>query len=333
LYTDDQATEHIATQPTMNEYSRSIDTRHHGIRQDYVDGDIRIGGVASQDNESDILTKFLQPSLHEKHTTLLHIKQDKQPTSTQLSNCVLKLTSNGGERLPSTPTHRTLAKTHQLPLNPPEKTTRHHDTIRTHPQPYKAGRTVLPRITGVPNKDRIHRRQRHTHKQHVKILPRTFHQVEHHQDVRLRGPPYTRHGTTDKQEKVKTVKDMFPPTFLQLILNGLHSQPPPPGAVTKSQSNYPPNHADDTGDGPRNNSQTKTNPIPPSVHINRPTKDLLTPPTAPSKIHTHIKTNGPQHHLHDPPTYTNTMITQKWRNRKRDRTNFDKFLQLRFVTI
>ncbi len=56
--------------PTMNEHSRLIDTRHHAIRQDYVNGQMRIGGVASQDNdnESDILTKYLQPPLHEKHT-------------------------------------------------------------------------------------------------------------------------------------------------------------------------------------------------------------------------------------------------------------------------
>jgi hypothetical protein len=38
LYTDNQAAEHIATQPTMNEHSRSINTRHHVIRQDYVNG-------------------------------------------------------------------------------------------------------------------------------------------------------------------------------------------------------------------------------------------------------------------------------------------------------
>ncbi len=57
--TDNQAAEHIAIQPTMNEHSRSIDTRHHAIRQDYVDGEMRIGRVASQDNESDILTKYL----------------------------------------------------------------------------------------------------------------------------------------------------------------------------------------------------------------------------------------------------------------------------------
>ena len=37
LYTDNQAAEHIATQPTMNDHSRSIDLRHHSIRQDYVE--------------------------------------------------------------------------------------------------------------------------------------------------------------------------------------------------------------------------------------------------------------------------------------------------------
>ena len=44
LYTDNQAAEHIATQPTMNEHSRSIDLRHHSIRQDYVEDGMRIGG-------------------------------------------------------------------------------------------------------------------------------------------------------------------------------------------------------------------------------------------------------------------------------------------------
>ncbi len=32
LYTYNQAAEHIATQPNMNEHSRSIDIRHHAIR-------------------------------------------------------------------------------------------------------------------------------------------------------------------------------------------------------------------------------------------------------------------------------------------------------------
>jgi hypothetical protein len=34
LYTDNQAAEHIATQPNMNEHSRSIDIRHHAIHQE-----------------------------------------------------------------------------------------------------------------------------------------------------------------------------------------------------------------------------------------------------------------------------------------------------------
>ena len=68
LFTDNQAAEHIATQPNMNDHSRSIDIRHHAIRQDYVNGEMRIGGVATQDNTSDILTKNLQPPLHIKHT-------------------------------------------------------------------------------------------------------------------------------------------------------------------------------------------------------------------------------------------------------------------------
>jgi hypothetical protein len=33
IYTDNQASEHIVTQPTLNEHSRSIDIRHHAVRQ------------------------------------------------------------------------------------------------------------------------------------------------------------------------------------------------------------------------------------------------------------------------------------------------------------
>ncbi len=91
LFTDNQAAEHIATQPNMNEHSRSIDIRHHAIRQDYIDGEMRIGGVGTQDNTSNILTKNLQPPLHIKHTRELNIKQNEQQT---LTNCVTKLTLN-----------------------------------------------------------------------------------------------------------------------------------------------------------------------------------------------------------------------------------------------
>jgi hypothetical protein len=76
----------------MNEHSRSIDTRHHAIRQDYVNGEMRIGGVASQDNESDILTKYLQPPLHLKHTRELHTTPEKPSDTKTLSNLALKCT-------------------------------------------------------------------------------------------------------------------------------------------------------------------------------------------------------------------------------------------------
>jgi hypothetical protein len=66
-YTDNQAAEHITTQPNMNDDFRSIDIRIHGIRQDYLDEAMRIGGVASEDNTTDILTKNLQPHLHQIH--------------------------------------------------------------------------------------------------------------------------------------------------------------------------------------------------------------------------------------------------------------------------
>jgi hypothetical protein len=91
LYTDNQAAEHIATQPNMNDHSRSIDIRIHGIRQDYLDNAMRIGGVASEDNTSDILTKNLQPHLHQKHCLPLHLtKQRKTKTGTHNS---VRLTS------------------------------------------------------------------------------------------------------------------------------------------------------------------------------------------------------------------------------------------------
>ena len=88
LYTDSQAAEHIATQPTMNEHSRSIDIRHHSLRQDYLDNRMRIGGIKSKDNTSDILTKFLQPDLYREHTRylfpqgLLHTPRSNNNTHT-----------------------------------------------------------------------------------------------------------------------------------------------------------------------------------------------------------------------------------------------------------
>jgi hypothetical protein len=94
LYTDNQAAEHIATQPNMNDHSRSIDIRIHGIRQDYLDNAMRIGGVASEDNTTGILTKNLQPHLHQKHCKHLNLTPHRQKTKgTTSTNNSLRLTS------------------------------------------------------------------------------------------------------------------------------------------------------------------------------------------------------------------------------------------------
>ena len=97
LYTDNQAAEHIATQPNMNDHSRSIDIRIHGIRQDYLDNAMRIGGVASEDNTSDILTKNLQPHLHQKHCLQLHLT--KQRKTKKGTHNALRLTSRRKAKL------------------------------------------------------------------------------------------------------------------------------------------------------------------------------------------------------------------------------------------
>ena len=107
----------------MNEHSRSIDIRHHAIRQDYVDGLMRIGGVDTQDNTSDILTKFLQPPLHIKHTSHLHINNTNRVTNTHTS-------------LQSHVTHATLKQHTSVGA----QTSHHHrqkrnDTPRNQPKP------------------------------------------------------------------------------------------------------------------------------------------------------------------------------------------------------
>jgi hypothetical protein len=123
LFTDNQAAEHIATQSNMNEHSRSIDIRHHAIRQDCIDWEMRIGGVGTQENTSDILTKNLQPPLHIKHTKELNIIQNTKQT---LTNCVTRLTLNFERAGDDTDTSRNrhLSMNHQLPLRPSLKTNR-----------------------------------------------------------------------------------------------------------------------------------------------------------------------------------------------------------------
>jgi hypothetical protein len=93
LYTDNQAAEHLTTQPNLNDHARSIDIRHHEIKQNYVQNNMRIGGVSSTNNTSDILTKTLQPPLHAKHCAPLHILNTTvQPHITILHNMLVSVT-------------------------------------------------------------------------------------------------------------------------------------------------------------------------------------------------------------------------------------------------
>jgi hypothetical protein len=80
LFTDNQAAEHLAIQPNLNEHGRTIDTRHHEVRQDYLDGKVQIGGVKITANPSDILTKFLPAPSHQEHSKYLNLTPPKPYT-------------------------------------------------------------------------------------------------------------------------------------------------------------------------------------------------------------------------------------------------------------
>jgi hypothetical protein len=80
LFTDNQAAEHLATQPNLNEHGRTIDTRHHEVRQDYLEGKVQIGGVKTTENPSDILTKFLPAPAHQEHSKYLNLTTPKPYT-------------------------------------------------------------------------------------------------------------------------------------------------------------------------------------------------------------------------------------------------------------
>ena len=138
LYTDNQAAEHIATQPTMSEHSRSIDLRHHSIRQDYIENGMRIGGVSSKDNTADILTKALQPDLHTTHTS--HLFPDRASPTTQPksdAHTSSDVNNTNDENTPHT-THlqNMVTHAHYDPLPPP--TTIIHRQANNNPAMTKA---------------------------------------------------------------------------------------------------------------------------------------------------------------------------------------------------
>jgi hypothetical protein len=151
LYTDNQAAEHIATQPNMNDHSRSIDIRIQGIRQDYLDEAMRIRGVASTDNTSDILTKNLQPHLHQKHCTPLHITTHRKEY--KAINNSLGLTSLSCQEVGASPDNCNVPHTQQrLPRHPPRASVR--EPPLAHPQQTTSQRVNLANRT----------RQRQQHK-------------------------------------------------------------------------------------------------------------------------------------------------------------------------
>jgi hypothetical protein len=87
----------------MSGHSCSIDIRHHEIKQDYVEGGMRIGGISSADNTADILTKSLQPPTHANHCAHLHILRPKvMAHTTTLYNMHLVATNVTAPQTPLT---------------------------------------------------------------------------------------------------------------------------------------------------------------------------------------------------------------------------------------
>jgi hypothetical protein len=131
LYTDSQSAEHLATQPNMTDAARAIDIRHHEIKQDYLMNNMRIGGVSSKQNTSDILTKSLQPPIHAIHCSRLHILT---PTITTHSNTI---------------TNNMVFATLKHPISPPNKPSPTHpnnNDVKKHKRKAKKQRqrTQLP---------------------------------------------------------------------------------------------------------------------------------------------------------------------------------------------
>ncbi len=93
----------------MTGAARAIDIRHHEIKQDYLMNNMRIGGVSTKQNTSDILTKSLQPPIHAIHCSHLHILTPTITTHTQT------LTHNAVFAIPkqqSSTTNTTLTQPH-----------------------------------------------------------------------------------------------------------------------------------------------------------------------------------------------------------------------------
>jgi hypothetical protein len=150
LFTDNQAAEHIATRPTMKEHSRSIDIRHHAVRQDYICGEIQIGGVKTTDNPSDILTKFLPAPTHMQHSRFLHIQfpTNDQPTPSLTPSTTTYTQNDNKIYTPNTPNEHARQATYRrtkplLPTRRPHALSRPVNVISTRRLRYTRTRVRL----------------------------------------------------------------------------------------------------------------------------------------------------------------------------------------------
>jgi hypothetical protein len=191
LYTDNQAAEHLATQPNMTDNCRSIDIRHHEIKQDYLNADMRIGGVSSKDNTSDILTKSLQPPIHAKHCAPLHILTTHVTQNATFTTIKDQLTSNGGRPchiLETTPNNCHLP----VPQPPDHPQLRGYSSPGTHPTTAN-GDALIPAPSHTPPDqcntqtkhlvDSLQRRRRRQHTERLSCRPQ---KVAHHSQIILR---------------------------------------------------------------------------------------------------------------------------------------------------
>ncbi len=192
---------------------------------------MRIGGVGTQENKSDILTKNLQPPLHIKHTRELNINKNEKQT---LTNCATKITLNCERSSddPDTSRNRQLSQNQQMPLSPSLKTDTppilaahtdaHPHTCRQRPTTYRSQ----------PPKERIDIGHRSAKRHRQKHQPGTLEELSKPVETLGRGHDACHDRPKHKRKEINPDTYEMPPAFLDLIFpqhplhNGHHSQPP-----------------------------------------------------------------------------------------------------------
>jgi hypothetical protein len=194
---------------------------------------MRIGGVGTQHNTSDILTKNLQPPLHIKHTRELNIVQNEKQT---LTNCATKLTLNLRRTSddPDTSRNHHLPQNQQLPLSPSPKTNRPpitaantdaHAHIRRQRSTTHSSQTPKEReFTKAIEAPAKKHRQKHQ--------PGTLEVTPKHVEILGRGHDACHDKPEHGRKEINPDTYEMPTAFLDLIFpqqtlpNGYRSQPP-----------------------------------------------------------------------------------------------------------